>query len=196
MNPWMLSRRHALFLMAGATCLPALANSASAADALPGDSLYRLGPRLTDQDGRPFDLATLRGGPVLVSMFYSSCEMVCPVLFETIAQTVKALPGGAQERIRILMVTFDPERDTVAVLKDTAGKHGCDRRWTLVRGSSEDAREIAAVLGVQYRRLPSGEFNHSSSVLLLDPQGRIVKRSGSLGAVDPELVAALKRALQ
>jgi protein SCO1/2 len=195
MNPLTLSRRHALILMAGATGLPAPASAVDVSGPLPGDSLYRLKPRLTDQDGRPFDLAALRGGPVLASMFYSSCDMVCPVLFETVAQTAKALPADGRERIRILMVTFDPERDTVAVLKDTASKHGCDKRWTLARSSSGDAREIAAALGVQYRRLPSGEFNHSSSVLLLDAQGRIAKRSGSLGTVDPELVAALKQAL-
>jgi protein SCO1/2 len=189
MNLPALSRRQALALLAGAACPPAAASGA-----LPGDSVYRLNPRLTDQDGNAFELASLRGGPVLASMFYSSCEMVCPVLFETVAQTVKSLPEPARDRVRILMVSFDPERDTVAVLKDTANKHGCDRHWSLVRGSAADVRQIAAVLGVQYRRLASGEFNHSTSVLLLDPEGRIVKRSGSLGAVDPELVAALRHA--
>ena len=92
------------------------------------------------------------------------------------------------------MVTFDPERDTVAVLKETAEKHSCDKHWSLVRGSPADVRQVAAVLGVQYRRLASGEFNHSTSVLLLDAQGRITRRSGSLGAVDPALVTALRQA--
>ncbi|MEP6504828.1 MAG: SCO family protein [Betaproteobacteria bacterium] len=184
-----LSRRQALLLAAGLACLPA----ASAA-ALPGDSLYRLNPRLTDQDGHAFELGSGRGAPVLVSMFYSSCEMVCPVLFETIAQTLKQLPAASREAVRIVMVSFDPERDTVAILKQTADKHGCDPRWSLVRGSAADARQVAAALGVQYRRLPSGEFNHSSSVILLDREGRIVQRSGSLGSVDAALVAALRRA--
>ena len=192
MKSLQLSRRHVLTLLAGAACRPAVA--AATGSALPGDSLYRLDPHLTDQDGHPFELGTLQGGPVLVSMFYSSCEMVCPVLFETIAQTLKSLPAPARDRIRILMVTFDPERDTVAVLKETAEKHSCDKHWSLVRGSPADVRQVAAVLGVQYRRLASGEFNHSTSVLLLDAQGRITRRSGSLGAVDPALVTALRQA--
>jgi len=191
MNPVTFSRRDVLLMLASAAFLPAVA---SAASALPGDSFYRLNPRLTDQDGHPFELASLQGGPVLVSMFYSSCEMVCPVLFETIKQTVRSLPAAMGDRIRILMVTFDPERDTVAVLKETAQKHGCDKQWTLVRGSDANVRQIAAALGVQYRRLSSGEFNHSASVLLLDAQGRIAMRSGSLGAVDPLLVSALRQA--
>ncbi len=194
MKPLTFSRREVLLLLATATCLPVVATAAPSASALPGDSFYRLNPRLTDQDGQPFELGTLQGGPVLVSMFYSSCEMVCPVLFETVAQTVKTLPPRARERIRILMVTFDPERDTVAVLKETAEKHGCDKHWSLVRGSNADVRQIAAALGVQYRRLASGEFNHSTSVLLLDTEGRITKRSGSLGSIDPTLVSALRQA--
>lgn len=194
MNPLVLQRRQALLLLAGAACLPAIAAVTSTGSAFPGDSIYRLNPRLTDQDGMPFALGSLQGGPVLVSMFYSSCEMVCPVLFETVAQTVKSLPAPARDRIRILMVTFDPERDTVPVLKETAAKHSCDQHWSIVRGSPADVRQIAAALGVQYRRLPSGEFNHSTSVLLLDTQGRIAKRSGSLGAVDAALVTALRQA--
>jgi protein SCO1/2 len=185
------SRRDVLLLLASAACLPAAAN---ATGALPGGSFYRLNPPLTDQDGHPFELASLQGGPVLVSMFYSSCEMVCPVLFETIKQTVRSLPAAIGDRVRILMVTFDPERDTIAALKETAQKHGCDKQWSLVRGSDADVRQIAAALGVQYRRLASGEFNHSTTVLLLDAQGRIALRSGSLGAVDPLLVSALRQA--
>jgi len=92
------------------------------------------------------------------------------------------------------MVTFDPERDTVPVLKETAVKHNCGAHWSIVRGSPADVREVAAALGVQYRRLASGEFNHSTSVLLLDSLGRIIQRSGSLGTVDPALVAALVQA--
>lgn len=192
MNTHVLSRRQALLLAAGAAWAAGTPAPARATE-LPGDSVYRLDPRLVDQDGRPFALRSLRGGPVLASMFYSSCEMVCPVLFETIAQTLAGLPARQRERVRVLMVTFDPARDTVDALKQTARRHGCDQRWSLVRGPDADVRQVAAALGVQYRRLSSGEFNHSTSVLLLDAEGRVLKRSGSLGAVDPALVAALRQ---
>ena len=192
MNTPMPGHRRAL------CCLGAIALSplcAAAAPPLPGNSVYQLPAALVDQDGRSMDWSALRGGPVLVSMFYSSCEMVCPVIFETIAQTIKALPAPGRDRVRVLMVSFDPARDTVAVLKDTAQRHGCGTNWTLVRASEADARRIAAVLGVQYRRLESGEFNHASTIELLDGEGRIARRSGLLGAVDPALVGALERQL-
>jgi protein SCO1/2 len=185
-----LSRRKLLLLALGAG-----AGGRSHADALPGESIYQLRPQLVDQDGRAFELASLRGAPVLASMFYSSCEMVCPVIFETIAQTIKAVPAPGRARVRVLMTTFDPARDTVAVLKETARKHGSGANWSLVRGSAADARRIAAVLGVQYRRLVCGEFNHSSSIELLDAEGRIAGRSGLMGSIDPALLQAIGRSL-
>jgi len=179
------SRRDVLALLGSA----ALAAATRAAPP-PGDSVYQLHPRLVDQDGHPFDWGSTRGVPVLASMFYSSCEMVCPLIFESISRTVAALDPPVRDRLRVVMVSFDPERDTVPVLKETAAKHHCDARWSLVRGSDADARRIAALLGVQYRRLPSGEYNHSSIISLLDAEGRIVKRTTMVGDVDPALVAA------
>ncbi len=186
-----LSRRTALALLALAAAAPPVL----AAGTLPGDSIYQLRAAFTDQDGHAYDLASTRGAPVLVSMFYTGCEMVCPVIFETIAQTVKALPASERARVRVLMVSFDPERDTVDVLKATAQRHGCDERWHLVRATAADVRRLAALLGVQYRQLPSGDFNHSSTVLLLDAEGRIVTRTGVLGSVDTGFVAAIHGSL-
>jgi protein SCO1 len=193
MTSTLLSRRDALLLgLAGLAAVASPSHAATSSGALPGDSIYQLHPKLTDQDGHPFELASMRGAPVLASMFYSSCEMVCPVLFETIAHTVRSLKPAVRDRIRVMMVTFDPARDTVAVLKETALKHGCDAHWSLARGTDADVRRIAALLGVQYRRLPSGEFNHSASILLLDAEGRIVKRTGKLGEDDPAFIAAVQ----
>jgi protein SCO1 len=190
----LISRRDALL------CLAAMAAARSslavtAAAPLPGSSVYQLKPPLTDQDGKAFDLSSLRGQPVLVSMFYSSCQMVCPMIFETIHQTAAALRPDERDRLRILMVTFDPARDSTAVLKRTAQAHGCGERWSLVRTDEANSRKVAALLGVQYRRLTDGEFNHSSSVELLDSDGRIAARTSTLGAVDPAFLKAVRQAL-
>jgi protein SCO1/2 len=186
------SRRATLLMLAAGVWLP---GAAFAGGELPGNSIYQFKPPLTDQNGSAFDIAALRGGPVLVSMFYSSCEMVCPMVFETIHLTLQALPAGERERVRVLMVSFDPARDSVAVLKQTSEAHHCDARWTLARTDEASARKLAALLGVQYRRLASGEFNHSSTIELLDADGRIAARTGMLAAVDPALLKTLRAAL-
>lgn len=197
-----MSRRSALQGLAALSCVP-FARPLLAADAqvqtrtaaLPGNSVYQLRPHLIDQNGSLFAWDSLRGQPALLSMFYSSCDMVCPMIFETIQQTLVALSAAQRERVRVLMLSFDPERDTVAQLKKTAEAHRCDERWTLVRCDAATARKVAAVLGIQYRRLPSGEFNHSSTIEMLDAQGRIAAKSGQLGSADPALVKALRAQL-
>lgn len=184
-----VSRRMALFSLAALAAFPA------AAAAPPGDSVYRLAANLVDQDGRAFSLAALAGTPVLASMFYTSCDMVCPMIFETVHATLRALPPADRAAVKVLMVSFDPARDTVTVLKKTAEARGCDGQWLLARGDEATSRKVAAVLGIQYRKLADGEFNHSSTVLLLDREGRIAARSGKLGAADPALVKEARKAI-
>jgi protein SCO1/2 len=189
MNLSLLRRREALLSLAALAAAPALLHAGES----PGDSIYRLAAQLEDQDGRAFALASLQGTPVLASMFYTSCDMVCPMIFETVHATLRALPPRQRDAVRVLMVSFDPARDTTAVLKKTAAAHDCDSRWLLARCDEPTARKVAAVLGIQYRRLANGEFNHSSIVDALDAQGRIIARTGKLGAADPVVLAALRK---
>jgi len=188
------SRRAALLSLA-ALASPALLPGAAAAVNGPGDSIYRLAATLTDQDGRSFELASLQGTPVLASMFYSACDMVCPMIFETVHATLRALPAADRAAVRMLMVSFDPARDTTAALKKVAQDRGCDGQWLLARADDATVRKIAAVLGTQYRKLANGEFNHSTTLYALDRQGRIAARSGKLGGADPALVGAVRKAV-
>ena len=186
-----LRRRDALLSLAALALTPNLARAAG--PAIPGDSIYRLDAQLQDQDGRPFALSSLQGTPVLASMFYGSCEMVCPMIFETIHLTLRALPAAQRSAVRVLMVSFDPARDTVAALKKTAQLRNCDGQWVLARTDEATARKVAAVLGIQYRRLADGEYNHSTVINVLDPAGRITAKTAKLGSVDQKVTEALRK---
>ncbi|TAH41889.1 MAG: SCO family protein, partial [Gammaproteobacteria bacterium] len=59
---------------------------------LPGDSVYNLDASLVDQDGKVLRFADGRGQPRLVSMFYSSCKFVCPMIIDTLRRTERSLP--------------------------------------------------------------------------------------------------------
>ena len=164
--------------------------------ALPGDSVYQLDAALTDQDGHAVRFAEGRGKPRLVSMFYSSCPYMCPLIIDTIKQTEHALPEAARSRLEVLMISLDAERDTPAKLKDMAAHRHIDTaRWTLANAEAVDVRRIAAVLGIQYRQLQNREFSHSSALVLLDAEGRIVARTERMGEVDRDFVAAVSRLL-
>jgi protein SCO1/2 len=184
--PIAFSRRQVLACSGSLLLAPAHAR----ADGAP-PSVYALSASLFDQDGRPFEFGSLRGAPVLASMFYTSCDMVCPMIFETIHAQLAALPAAVRNEIKVLMVSFDPARDTAAVLKKTAQQRDCDPRWTLARGDEATVRKMAAVFGIQYRRLANGEFSHTSTILLLDREGRIAAATGKLGAADRGFVKAI-----
>lgn len=181
------------------SCLCALALPASATDtpaapaALPATSLYQLPATLNNQDGKPFKLRDLRGHPVLVSMFYNSCEFVCPMLIDTMRQTRQALDQPTRDRLSMLLITFDPARDDLKALKTVARQRELDpAHWTVARTDAASVRKIAATLDIQYRRLESGEYNHTTVLVLLDSDGRVLGRTGKIGAVDPEFVKLIQ----
>jgi len=196
--------RHAhlrTFLVVGALTFSALgacaATPAASAATLPSASIYHLSTPLTDQNGKQFTLQDRRGRPMLVSMFYTSCQFVCPLLVDTLRETEAKLTPAERERLSILMVSFDPEHDTVGVLKATAEQRGLDSaHWVLARTDAGNVRKLAAVLGVQYRALANGEFNHTTSLILIDSAGRIVGRTARMGDADPSFVKQVKATLQ
>ena len=189
--------------LAGLSLLLALGQALSAAPAaatvheLPGDSVWNLPGHFADQAGRRFSLSGRRGEPQLVGMFYARCQLVCPLLIETGKSIDRALPADERARLRVLLVSLDPLHDTPQVLARTAGEHGVDtRRWTLARTDGATVRRLAAVLDVHYRQLENGEFNHTSALLLLDGEGRILARTDRLSSTpDPSFIAAVHAAL-
>lgn len=156
-------------------------------------SIYNLEAPLRSQDGRAMGLDVFRGRPVLITMFYGSCPMACPLIIDTLRAVERDL--GAQQRadLRVLMISIDPKRDTPQALAKLAKTRRIDTaRWTLAQADEATVRKIAATLGIQYRELPGGEFSHASIITVLNEQGEIVVQSAELGRVDPKLLAALR----
>jgi protein SCO1/2 len=175
-----------------ATAAPS-APPATKVAALPSDSIYQLPVVLTGQDGRSAGLDGRRGAPVLLSMFYTSCKFVCPMLIDTVRDVEAKLSADEREHLTVLLVSIDPAHDSVEVLRRTVDERHIDgARWTLARTDAASVRKLAAVLGIQYRALPDGEFNHTTAVILLDADGRIAARTTRLGSADPAFVKRVK----
>lgn len=164
--------------------------------ALPGDSVYQLDATLTNQRGQTVKLDGARGQPVLVSMFYTSCQFICPMLIDAARDTQAALSDAERPRVKVLLISFDPARDTQAKLDGMAKERGLDAsQWTLARTDPATVRKIAALLKFQYRALPDGEFNHSAELILLDGEGRIAARTSMLAGADARMVGAIRKQL-
>ncbi len=183
----------ALFLVS----VNAIATAATPTETIPSDSIYQLNVALTNQDGKAIKLDVYRGHPTLITMFYGSCPNVCPLLFETVELTERSLNPKLQSQLRVLFISIDPDRDTPKALASLAKSHHADTaRWTLAQANATDVRKMAAVLNVQYRKLPNGEFNHASVITLLDAEGKIVAKTSQLGSIDPEFMQSLKSSLK
>ncbi len=168
----------------------------SCAHASPADtpeSIYNLDVSLTDQAGAEHDIDLHRGHPVLITMFYGSCPMACPLLIDTLKSVERSVPAPQRQDLRVLMISIDPQHDTPQALQKLAQERHIDTsRWTLARTDEKTVRKIAALLDIQYRALPNGGYNHASIVTLLSPGGEIVVRSSMLGKADAALITALQ----
>jgi protein SCO1/2 len=195
-----MSRRSLLLgasaLLAAAGPLARAAADAPARRSVPSDSIYQLAIPLTDQAGATFQLAERRGTPMIVSMFYTSCQFVCPMLIDAIEATETKLTPAERQRLKITLVSFDPEHDTVAVLRQKADERHLDAgRWTMARTDATSVRKLAALLGIQYRAIGNGDFNHSTALIAVDGEGRVVGKTAELAGADPEFVKRLKKTL-
>jgi len=179
-----------MFGFAIAIALPARA----APPATPRDSLYQLSVPITDAQGRTQDWTHLRGKPRIVSMFYTSCQYMCPLIVESGKAVERALPAAERGKVGVVLLSLDPAHDTPAVLRAMAAKRKVDpMKWTLAAPAPDDVRKVAGLLGVRYRALGNGDFNHTSVLVLLDADGRIVARTEQVGSTpDPEFVAAVR----
>lgn len=185
------------FVLAGLLLSATCAFAAPASAPLPKDSVYQLPLQLTDQHGKSWNWSARRGKPQVVAMFYTTCQYICPLIIDSGKAVEHALTPAERGRIGILLISMDPARDTPAALMSVVEKRALDSaRWTLASPKASEVRSVAGVLGVRYRQLADGEFNHTSALVLLDADGRVLARTEQVGSkVDPEFVAAVRKAL-
>lgn len=192
----MMQRRLMTFSALMLVSLGVLASPPSSRVAV--DSVYAV-PALTlrDQQGQLFDFASLRGKPRLVGMFYGSCQMACPLEIEYLKHLQHAVAAGSGKSIPVLLVSFDPARDNLAMLRKVAGEHHVrPPAFRLARAERGDEGMLAGVLDIAYRQLPGGGFSHNVRVSLLDAQGRIVAATEASGRPEPAFLRAVEEALK
>lgn len=137
---------------------------------------------LTDQDGRPFSLANLRGAWTFLAIGYTHCPDVCPTTLATfdaidreIGRTTSS--SGIGPRPRFLFISVDPGRDTPERLAQYVRFFNPD--FLGATGEESQLRALAAQLGLLYVRVEGEDtamgylMDHSASILLVDPQGRL-----------------------
>jgi len=142
--------------------------------------------RLTDQDGRPFDLASLRGKPVLVYFGYTHCPDVCPTTLSDIRDALRLV----DDPVGVVFVTVDPARDDAAAMKQYVDYY--QSGFTGLTGTQEEIAAAADAWGVSYAKLESTSaagyaMAHSTETYLVDAEGML--RHHIFFGASPELIA-------
>jgi protein SCO1/2 len=154
-----------------ATALGPAAQGASAlADIGPAPAVV-----LTDQAGRPFDLARLQGKAVLVSFVYTTCGGTCPATTHTLYRVQQALKeaGLWGKRVEFVSISLDPARDRPEVLAGYARVFDADTSaWHFLTGPPDTVAQVIAAWGMWVKPGPGGMLDHPSRIFLLDPRGR------------------------
>ncbi len=158
----------------------AAATAAAASAPFSARSLYQLDAAWTDDAGQAVSLATLRGRPVVMAMFFASCEYACPVLVSDMKRLRALLPAAVRETAQFVLVTFDTARDTTDVLKGYRARSELDGSWTLLRGDDAAVQELAMLLGVKFKQDARGQFAHSNLITVLNPEGEIAHQHAGL----------------
>jgi protein SCO1/2 len=145
---------------------------------------------LTDQDGEPFSIDTLRGQAVIVYFGYTNCPDVCPTTLSNYKQ-VKAALGADADRVAFVFISVDGARDTPQRLKTYLGAF--DPAFIGLTGDDAPLRPIAQEFGVFFQRVTSDQtqenysVDHTASTFVLGPDGRL-RMVFSYG-VDPAILA-------
>ncbi|HTW83287.1 MAG TPA: SCO family protein [Candidatus Sulfotelmatobacter sp.] len=168
-------------LTRAASALVALALSACA-HAAPHFNGTTLTPKpaydftLTDQNGRPFSLASERGREVVLFFGYTHCPDVCPATMAQLARVDRGLSAAQRARVQVLFVTVDPQRDSPPVMKRYVALF--DPSFIGLTGSEAQLDPVFAAYHVWHQKLPGTKASgylmaHSGSVYLIDPAGEL-----------------------
>ncbi len=130
---------------------------------------------LTDQHGKPRTLAEFKGKAVTVFFGYTQCPDVCPTNLSTMAQVVKLL-GADGERLQVIFITVDPERDTQQLLSEYLPAF--HPTFLGLRGDAATTERVMKdfrIFAQKQGDIAGGNYtvDHTAGTYVYDPQGRL-----------------------
>ena len=147
-------------------------------DTVRGDRPTIGGPfTLVDQDGRTVTEAAFKGKPTLIYFGFTFCPDVCPTSLLLMETALEKLGPDAANKVNLVFITVDAERDTPALLKGYVTNFG--PTFIGLTGTPEQVAAAARAYRVYYQKVPGKDggpylMDHSSIVYLLDRNGRFV----------------------
>lgn len=148
------------------------------------DTVIPMDLTFSDQNGGRVRLGDyFTGQPVILTLNFYECPMLCPLVFRNLVQTVGQMQGISLSRdFRIVTVSFNPDEtpattkqaasDTHAMLRGVADQ---DRRWPFLMGDAAAIRRLTDSVGFNYVQLGKNNFAHPTVLVMLTPQGKVAR---------------------
>ncbi|MEQ1765484.1 MAG: SCO family protein [Pyrinomonadaceae bacterium] len=161
---------------------------------------------LTNQDGKKFTFKDFRGKALAVTFIYRECPLpeFCIKMSKQFSEMANqlAVDPEAKEKVRLLSISFDPERDTPEKLKQYGlGYLGKDAKddltvWNLAVGSDKEVRAVADFFGLKYETdaADKTQINHSLVTAVIAPDGKVTRLFTGGRWTPDDVLAELKKA--
>jgi protein SCO1 len=158
-------------------------------------SLYQLDSTWITDQAKEVKLASLAGRPQVVTMFFANCVAACPILAHDMRKIEDALPENIRTNVGFVLISFDTERDTPQALAKFRHSRRIPEHWTLLTAKPDDVLELAALLGVKFRKDSVEQFSHSNVISILNEKGEITFQQTGLNRDPADPASALKKLL-
>jgi protein SCO1/2 len=129
--------------------------------------------KMTDQDGQPVALDSLKDKWTLLFFGYTFCPDICPTTLAQLRQIKSELPKETVDKLRIVLVSVDPNRDTPAQLKTYLGYF--DKQFVGLTAPVDSIQKLANAVSIPFipadTSKPNYTVDHSGNLALLGPDG-------------------------
>jgi cytochrome oxidase Cu insertion factor (SCO1/SenC/PrrC family) len=154
-------------------------------------------PRLVDQRGRSFTLASLSGEPLVITFISAHCTDACPLINAQFADAARKVER-ANLAARLLTITLDPEHDSLKNMRELADRFDANPRyWLLAGGSITEVHKVMREFGVVSIEGRDDRHNaHTTFVYVMSPSGTLVQTMLASSGLSDSILDAVRDARQ
>lgn len=158
------------------------------------NSVYLLNEAWKTSNNKTINWANLKGTPRIMAMIFTNCTYACPVIVNDMKKVEAGLSKKDLDRVKFLLVTIDPERDTPEAMTNFAKNMNLDlNRWELLTSNENNVSELAAVLGFKYKQEKDKSFSHSNIITVLNSEGEIAHQHFGLNQNIEDVIEAVHK---
>ena len=152
--------------------------------------------KLVDQNGDAVVLSSLKGKPLLVDFIYTSCPGPCLMETAKFANVALRLGNDLGSKVTLVSISVDPEHDGPKQLLDYSRQQGADAKgWYFLTGGPGDVDQALAGFKLSRQIQPDGSVGHLVDMMLIGPDGRLVREYNGEIVKAQDIVDDVKKTL-